>query len=107
MKNDLNGILRILNIITGGVVVLSAIYLFLGDNSNLGALYIALAIIFVGPLEDYLTKLINEAPLNKTKKKELLKTVDLTTSLVFLLLLGLTLIELSPSNIHGHVFNKF
>ncbi|KUO51216.1 MAG: hypothetical protein APF76_17175 [Desulfitibacter sp. BRH_c19] len=93
MKSTLNQILGKLNIITGGTVILMGIYKFFIDRSSYVSLYIALAIIIVGPVEDYFNKLIKDS--NKTsKRKELLyQRVDLTTSLIFLILLGLVLLE--------------
>ena len=75
--------------VLGTVIVLSGFRDYFEHGSKT-ALYISLAIIIVGPLEDLLNYILSGGSLSEKEVKEL---VDLVTSIAFLLLLGKVLQE--------------
>jgi len=93
MKRDMNFCLFLLNLFMGTIVVFTGFYKYSINRYNLIPLYIALAIIIVGPVEDLLNKLINKMSISDDKRKLYSKMVDLLTSLAFLILLWLVIIE--------------
>jgi len=88
MNEKINYCLEILNYYFGGIIVLSGLYEYFIDNSNKIPFYIALAIIIVGPLENLLNRLLEEMPVSEEKRQIYSTTIDLSTSLAFILLLG-------------------
>lgn len=97
---DILKVFKLLNYILGTTVVVSAFYIYLTTN-ELIPLYIALAIIIAGPLEDLLIAYIKRSPvLSPGDKEQYAKIVDNTTSLVFLVFLGLVVLK---GSIHSFV----
>lgn len=80
------------NLLIGAVVVLAALIEFTVDRSDKTPLYIALAIIVVGPVEDLLNKLLDRIAIPENQRRLYKKMVDQLTSLIFLILLGLIVI---------------
>ncbi len=78
-------IFKLLNYLLGTTVVVSAFIIYIIKKETI-PLYVALAIIIAGPLEDLLYAYIG----NKEQYK---KIIDNTTSLAFLILLGLVVLE--------------
>ncbi|MCG8400076.1 MAG: hypothetical protein MJA84_00600 [Firmicutes bacterium] len=88
---DIFKVLKILNYLLGTAVVVSGLYNYLTTDKRI-PLYVALAIIIAGPLEDLLTCYIRKSPvLSPDDKEPYVKIVDNTSSLAFLLLLGLVI----------------
>ncbi len=86
-------VFKVLNYLLGTTVVVSAFYTYVTKNETI-PLYVALAIIAAGPLEDLLIAYINRSPsLSPGDKEQYKKFVDSTTSLTFLVLLGLVVLE--------------
>lgn len=76
--------MKLISHLLGTVVVLEGLHEFITDESKIG-LYIALAIIVVGPLEDLLNNISGSA--------EWRELVNQLTSIAFLVFLGLILKE--------------
>ncbi|MBO8167556.1 MAG: hypothetical protein H0Z35_00050 [Thermoanaerobacteraceae bacterium] len=81
------------NLLMGAVVVLAALIEFKVDRSDKTPLYIALAIIVVGPVEDLLNKLLDQIAIPENQRQLYKKMVDQLTSLIFLILLGFIVID--------------
>ncbi|WP_338834276.1 hypothetical protein MHLNE_06540 [Moorella humiferrea] len=88
MIKTLNKILGILSYFLGAAVVLEALIKGVRGPSP-PQLYIALAIIIVGPVEDLANYLIGKSKLDSRAKELYKELVNQLTSLAFLILLGL------------------
>lgn len=80
--------LKILNYYFGGLVVLTGLYKYSTNKQNRIPLYVALAIIIVGPVENILNSLVKSMAISSAKQKVYHEMVDQATSLTFLILLG-------------------
>lgn len=90
---DILSVLNFLNYFVGTAVVASSFNFYFTKNETI-PLYIALAIIIAGPLEDFLITYIERSPsLSPADKEQYAKIVDNTTSLAFLILLGLAVLK--------------
>ncbi|KAF1086683.1 hypothetical protein SPSYN_00402 [Sporotomaculum syntrophicum] len=86
-------ILTLCNYLLGTAVVTTAFSIYITTNKKI-PLYIALAIISAGPIEDLLSSYIEQSPsISPDDKKQYIKMVDNITSMVFLILLGLVVLE--------------
>lgn len=90
----LERILKFLNYVIGTAVVVGSLYLFFAWNKII-PLYIALAVLAAGPFEDFLSFLVKQYFTSSKKNDDsvYLKIVDYSTSLIFLILLGLASLE--------------
>ncbi|MDK2823378.1 MAG: hypothetical protein PWQ67_951 [Clostridia bacterium] len=93
MSKDVNYYLHLLNLIVGGTVVLNGLYKYFSGSKNNIPLYIALAIIIVGPIEDWLNKLIDNLVKPEDRQQFIKKFIDQLTSFIFIIFLGFILIE--------------
>lgn len=83
---------KLLNYSLGTIIVLNGFYIYFATDEIL-PLYLALAIIIAGPLEDFLIACIQRSPaLSPADKEKYASIVDNTTSLAFLSLLGLAIL---------------
>lgn len=90
---ELLKLLKIANHLLGTAVVTTSLYSYLLTRNNI-PLYIALAIIIVGPVEDLLNSYIHRSPsMAPATKAQYVEIVDNLTSLLFLVLLGLVVEE--------------
>ncbi|MTI80805.1 MAG: hypothetical protein FH758_07970 [Firmicutes bacterium] len=86
-------IFKILNYLLGTAVVVASFCIYYVTKEII-PLYIGLAIITAGPLEDLLIAFIKKSPSFSSDDKELYsKIVDYATSLAFLVLLGLAVLK--------------
>lgn len=87
--------LVVLNYLLGLSIFSLSLYLYY-SKKNVVPLYITLAVIIAGPLEDLLVLLVESSKgLSPDKKKKLVCLVDQLTSLGFLIFLLLAVIESS------------
>lgn len=92
---NLKIMLKLLNYLLGTFIIVLSFYLFY-KKSNITPLYIALAIITAGPLEDILVRVIKSTKnIPPDKKREYLMLVDQLTSVGFLIFLLLAIITSS------------
>jgi predicted PurR-regulated permease PerM len=77
-------VIRIAGWIFGAAVIVYGLNRYFQD-SNLPALLIAIAVVIVGPLEDFLKKRMRKKA--GVREEPAVELVDLTTSLAFLILL--------------------
>jgi len=84
---------KALNYLLGTTVVVNALYIYITENKTI-PLYIALAIITAGPLEDLLITYTKRSPsLSPGNKEQYAKIIDNVTSIAFLVLLGFAVLE--------------
>jgi len=85
--------LKFLNYLLGTTLVVSSLYIYLTRSKTI-PLYISLAIIIAGPLEDALIGYIEKSPnLSPGDKEQFQNIVDNITSLTFLIFLGIAVLE--------------
>ena len=90
---DILRVFRVLNYLLGTTIVVSAFNIYLTKNKKI-PLYIALAIMIAGPLEDLLIAYIKMSQkLPSGDKEHYADIVNNTTSLAFLVLLGLAVLK--------------
>ncbi len=84
---------NLFNYLLGTIVVVNGFYVY-STTGKILPFYVALAIIIAGPLEDLLISLVQNSPaLSPADKEKYVSIVDNVTSLAFLLLLGLAVLE--------------
>lgn len=84
---------NLFNYLLGTIVVVNGLYVY-STTGKILPLYVALAIIIAGPLEDLLIAFVQNSPaLSPADKKKYASIVDNATSLAFLLLLGLAILS--------------
>lgn len=90
---DMLRVCTVINYLLGSTVVLSALFIYLKKGKT-APLYIALAIIIAGPLEELLIAYAKRSPaLSPVDKEQHVKMIDNITSMAFLMLLGLAVSE--------------
>jgi hypothetical protein len=80
--------LKLLGIMLGAAVVAWGLIRFVMGGS-VAPLFISLAIIIAGPIEDLLTFWVKKHGRTEKKRSTLVQIVDLTTSIGFLICLGI------------------
>lgn len=86
-------VLHFLNYLLGTSVIASSIYFYIAENKT-APLYISMAIIVAGPLEDFLKFFVERSPSTSPDNKKIyINLIDKITSLAFLLLLGLAILK--------------
>jgi len=88
-----NAVLRYMGQVLGTLVAAAGIMRFVRDRC-VGCLLIAVAICIAGPLEDLLTAYALKKGRDDDERQELAHLVDLSTSIGFLLCLGLAVLAL-------------
>lgn len=83
-----NAVLRRIGELLGAQVILTGILRF-AYHGCVSCLLIALAIIIAGPIEDLLTAWVIKKGKSDPERQQLVSLVDLSTSIGFLLCLGL------------------
>ena len=90
---DIIRVFSVLNYLLGTVIVVSSFNISLTKDKKI-PIYIAQAIIIAGPLEDLLIAYIKRSPkLPPSDKEHYADIVNNTTSLAFLVLLGLAVLK--------------
>lgn len=90
MMDRLNGALRHIGEVLGTLVIIGGILRF-AYAGCVGCLLIALAIIIGGPIEDVLTRWAIQKGTNDNERQQLAHLVDLSTSIGFLICLGMAI----------------
>ncbi|MGI6609439.1 MAG: hypothetical protein ACOX4G_02870 [Limnochordia bacterium] len=86
----MNGVLRHIGEVLGALVIVTGILRF-AYAECVACLLIALAIIIGGPLEDVLTRWAVKKGKDDDERQQLARLVDLSTSIGFLICLGLAI----------------
>ena len=87
-------VLTALGNIIGGIVVIYGIVLSISMN-HISPLLVSLAIIIVGPIEDILNAWVPHWTKKRQQEKLWQKLIDRSTSIMFLILLGISLYYLA------------
>ncbi|KKM11613.1 hypothetical protein SY88_07970 [Clostridiales bacterium PH28_bin88] len=85
-------LMALISYLLGAAVVLGGLRQYLTSDSKIG-LYVALAIIVVGPVEDLLNMIISGGEISEEERRYYMALVNHLTSIGFLVLLGLILRE--------------
>ncbi|GEA16526.1 hypothetical protein E308F_27720 [Moorella sp. E308F] len=92
MTDDINKILGSLSYLLGTIVVIECFAKLLSGRSRI-PLYIALAIIIVGPVEDLINAFIEKNKIWRQERKFYKELVNQITSIAFLILMELSISE--------------